>query len=440
MHTPPFTTLANWLNWQESLHPRAIDLGLDRVRTVAEQLGVHQPAATVITVAGTNGKGSSVAFLEAILTAAGYRVGSYTSPHLLRYNERIRVAGAEVDDAALCEAFARIDAARGNLSLTYFEFGTLAALLLFREAGVPVAVLEVGLGGRLDAVNLVDADAALITSIALDHTDWLGADRDSIGREKAGVCRPGRPLICAEPAPPDGLLAVLRERGARHYQVGRDYTFQRDTDHWQWGCATARLTGLPLPGLPGDHQLSNAAAVLMTLHTLADRLPVVPDAIHTGLRRAWIAARCQRIPGPVEWLLDVAHNPHGAAALARYLAATPARGRTHLVLGLLADKDAAAVARALDGAVDCWYTATLGGPRGRDGAQLAAVLRQSGVRRTLTGFADVAAACRAAAGAARRGDRIVVCGSFYTVAEALASGLPVGAPSAATAMRGFNLG
>lgn len=412
-----FTRLNDWLGWQETLHPRAIDLGLERVRTVWRRLQPEPLSPTIITVGGTNGKGSCVAFLDAILRAAGYQVGAYTSPHLLRYNERIRIDGVAADEAMLCWAFARIDAARGDLSLTYFEFGALAALELFREARVDVAVLEVGLGGRLDAVNIVDADAALVASVALDHTDWLGADRDSIGYEKAGIYRPGRPAICADPDPPPRLVEYAASLHARWLCVNRDYQFARTDATWRWQSGDWRFDALPLPALAGNHQLGNAAAVLMTLISLQDRLPVSPAAIPTGLINAKLPGRFQIIPGPVEWILDVAHNPHAAAALADQLRARPCAGRTWAIMGLLADKDAQGIIAALTGVIHQWYAVTLDGQRGRTGAELAAWLRATGARVETAGIRE---ACRVVQTAASPGDRIVVLGSFHTVAPVLA--------------------
>lgn len=419
MADPRFATLDDWLNWQETLHPRAIDLGLERVRAVLRRLQPEPPPHVVITVGGTNGKGSCVALLEAILRAAGYRVGAYTSPHLLRYNERIRVEGADADDEAICRAFARIDAARGDHSLTYFEFGTLAALELFRDARVEVAVLEVGLGGRLDAVNSVDADAALVVSIGIDHVDWLGSDRDSIGYEKAGIYRPGRPAICADPDPPARLLDHALNLGARLQRVGRDYGFARTGQTWCWWSGHSRLEALPPPALIGEHQLGNAAAALATLNGLRDRLTVQPNAIRAGLSRVRLPGRFQAIPGAVEWILDVAHNPHAAAVLADNLLDRTCSGRTLAIIGLLADKDAGGVIQALVDIVDDWYPVTLDGPRGRTAAELATLLRAVGARATARD--DLAAACRSARTAARPGDRIVVLGSFHTVAPILAA-------------------
>ena len=415
-----FTTLDDWLRWQETLHPRAIELGLERMRTVLRRLQPDTPPFAVITVGGTNGKGSCVAFLDAILRAAGYRVGAYTSPHLLRYHERIRVDGVEADDEALCQAFARIDAKRGDISLTYFEFGTLAALERFREAGVEVAVLEVGLGGRLDAVNVVDADAALVASIGIDHVDWLGLDRDSIGYEKAGIYRPGRPAICAEPDPPPRLLEHAHAIGSKLLRVGYDYDFTRVGATWRWRSAESHFEALPPLALAGEHQLGNAAAALMTLTSLRDRLPVDADAIRAGLLRARLPGRFQVIPGRVEWILDVAHNPAAAAVLADQLRNRACAGRTQVIIGLLADKDADGVIQALAGVVDEWHPVTLAGARGRASTDLAARLRSAGIQAVAL-HDDIASACRTALDGADAGDRIVVLGSFHAVAPVLAA-------------------
>jgi dihydrofolate synthase/folylpolyglutamate synthase len=424
--------LAQWLAWQEGSHPQAIDLGLERIRLVLKRLELEAPPYTIITVGGTNGKGSTVAFLEAILNAMGYRVGAYTSPHLLHYKERIRINGKEVDNPTICRAFACIDAARERVSLSYFEFSTLAALHIFREAAIQVAILEIGLGGRLDAVNGVDADVAIVTSIAIDHVEWLGSDRESIGREKAGIYRSGRPAVCADPEPPDSLLEYAGAIGASLYQVGKDYGFQHRAQDWSWRCERLHWQSLPLPSLMGEHQLSNAAAALMALTALAERLPVHPEAIRTGLIRAYVPARFQIIPGPVEWILDVAHNPHGATALAQCLRSRSCQGRTWAVLGMLIDKDAAGVAQVLENVIDIWYTATLQGARGRSGKQLADTLRAAVRNPDIFYFASVQEACRVAKERATKGDRIVVFGSFYTVAQALVTDGLLGSSSLLT--------
>jgi dihydrofolate synthase/folylpolyglutamate synthase len=413
-----FSTLNDWLHWQETLHPRAIDLGLERVRAVLHRLQPELPPFVTITVGGTNGKGSCVAFLDAILRAAGYRVGAYTSPHLLRYNERIRVNAVQVDDQSLCDVFSRIDTVRGDVSLTYYEFGTLAALELFRQANVDVAVLEVGLGGRLDAVNVLDADAALVTSIDLDHTDWLGADRDSIGYEKAGIFRPDRPAICAEADPPPRLIEHARRIGARLLQVGRDYDFTCAGSTWRWRSDELQFDDLPLPTLTSEPQLGNAAAALMTLTCLRQKLSVPSIAVHSGLTEADLPGRFQIIPGPVEWILDVAHNPRAAAVLAQNLRVRPCPGRTLAIMGLLADKDARGIIAALTQSIDTWYAVTLEGARGRTSAELMTLLHEANA--SVIPVANLQNACQAALAAARPGDRIVVLGSFHTVGPVLA--------------------
>lgn len=418
---PRFHTLADWLAWQEGLHPRRIDLGLERVAAVADRLGLLHPDCTVVSVAGTNGKGSSVALLEAICRAAGYRTGSYTSPHLLRYNERIRIDGSEVSDDTLCTAFERIDRARNGQSLTYFEFGTLAALQLFSAARLDIAVLEVGMGGRLDAVNIIDADVALVTSIGIDHSAWLGADRETIGREKAGIFRRDRPAVCSDPSPPVSLQQFAIDCGARWYALGQRFTQHRAGQGWDWLGWRGTYAGLPLPALAGERQLDNAAGVLAVVQLLDEHLPVSRTAIVQGLRTVRLAGRLQVFPGQPPIILDVAHNPDSAAMLASELQAGPVAGRTWLVLGMLADKAAGAFADALDGCVDCWCLAGLGGERGLPAGQLWQRIAGSGNGRRIRLFDSIAAALDHAVDAAAPADRIVVSGSFMAVAEALAS-------------------
>ncbi|HHH42791.1 MAG TPA: bifunctional tetrahydrofolate synthase/dihydrofolate synthase [Gammaproteobacteria bacterium] len=415
--SPRFATLQDWLDWQETLHPAAIDLGLERVGRVADRLHCRNPARVVISVAGTNGKGSSVAMLEAILLRAGYRVGCYTSPHLLRYNERIRLAGEEVSDQALCDAFARVDAARADDSLTYFEFGTLAALDIMRRARLDVALLEVGLGGRLDAVNIVDADAALLTSIGIDHTEWLGADRASIAREKAGILRAGCPAVCGDADPPDSLREVAQRAGADLRVLGQDFSLVEAARGWHWQGGQRRYRDLPRPALPGSHQLANAAAVLMLLGLLAERLPVNEKSVRAGLQWVQLAGRVQRLPGRVEQVLDVSHNAQAALALVDALRQLPLAGRTHAVLGMMRDKDIDAFTRVLDPLVSRWYPVGLAVERALPAEQLSARLAAiAGVER-VHACPTVAAAADRLDSAARPGDRILVCGSFFTVAE-----------------------
>ena len=414
-----FRTLDAWLAWQETLHPRAIDLGLERVALVARRLGLDRPSCTTVTVAGTNGKGSSVAMLASVLGAAGLRVGAYTSPHLRRYNERIRIDGAEIEDRALVAAFERIDQARGETTLSYFEFGTLAALLLFAEAGLDLQLLEVGLGGRLDAVNVVDADVALVTRVDLDHCDWLGHDREAIGREKAGIFRAGRPAIVSDPQPPDSLAAVAAELGADLRLRGRDFDIARigRDGRWDWVGRERRFEDLPAPALAGAHQYDNAAGVLAALEALPGDRPPGAGAVAAGLASVRLAGRLQARPGRVPVLLDVAHNPDACVRLARHLAARPVRGRTLAVLGVLADKDLAGMLAPLRDQVDAWYAAATPGPRGLSAEALAARLRAEGI--DPAGQGAVAALVAELQRTAGPDDRILVLGSFLTVAEAL---------------------
>ena len=409
-----FHTLDDWLRWQESLHPSEIELGLERVRTVLERLGLARPDFIVVTVAGTNGKGSSVAILETILQAAGYHVGTFTSPHLLRYNERIRVAGAPVTDAELCTAFEHIDSARGDISLTYFEFGALAAIDCLQRRGVEIAVLEVGLGGRLDAVNVLDADVALITPVDVDHVAWLGSDRETIGAEKAGIMRAGRPVVVSDPQPPQSVLQHADELGAPLALAGRDYRYEVQGVQWRWVAGGLSRNALPLPALRGHFQLANAAGVLMVLAWLGERFPVSQQAVRSGLLAVQLPGRFQVLPGRPMQILDVAHNPHSARALAQTLAGQPCSGRTLAVLGMLDDKDITATVASLRMLVDDWYLATLDAPRGATAARLREALGGEGQC-----FESVNAARAAALSVMSEDDRLVIIGSFYTVAAVL---------------------
>jgi dihydrofolate synthase/folylpolyglutamate synthase len=415
-------TLDDWLKYIERLHPQAIALGLDRVSAVKRALALS-PGYPVVTVGGTNGKGSCCAMLEAILLQAGYRVGCYTSPHLLRYNERVRIGGREVDDDTLCRAFERIEAVRVGLadvpSLTYFEFGTLAAVLAFTAAEVDVAILEVGLGGRLDAVNVFDADCALVVSVDLDHQDYLGDTRDAIGFEKAGIFRPERPAVCADADPPVTLLAHAREIGAELLLMGRDYGSAADSTQWRyWGPGGARQ-GLPYPALRGAYQLANAAACLTVLDQLRARVPVTAQDIRSGLLQAEIAGRFQVLPGQPQVILDVAHNPLAARSLAVNLASMPRPARTIAVFSMLKDKDIAGVAAAVKDRITHWLVASAEGPRGATAQQLAAALQRAGVTAPVECFENVAGAWRAACQIAAETDKIIVFGSFLTVAAVM---------------------
>lgn len=412
-----FSSLAQWLDWLERLHPKAIDLGLERVSQVWRRMG-ERLACPVISVAGTNGKGSSVALLESIYRAAGYSTGTYTSPHLLRYNERVRLNGEPATDAQLCAAFAVAEQARGEVSLSYFEFGTLAALHLFAQRGPEVVILEVGLGGRLDAVNIIDADLALISSIDYDHQAWLGDDIDQIAREKAGILRPGRPAVFNGVRPPRGLVEVAQQLGAPLLRRDRDYQWRPAEGHWSWRMGERRRSALPFPALYGRHQLDNAAAVLAAIELLGDRLPVGQEAVRTGLTTVRLAGRFQQIPGPPALILDVAHNPEAAHSLAAMLADQPCAGRTLAVFGIMADKDAAGVAASLLRQVDGWYLAAPAVTRAMPAPSLAKVLESLGAEqaRVCANMSQALASARAEAGAM---DRILVFGSFFTVAEVI---------------------
>jgi len=414
-----FKTLQEWLAWQEQLHPNPIDLGLTRVKRVLETLELAVPPYRILTVGGTNGKGSSVAFAEAMLRAGGYRVGAHTSPHILRYNERVRVEGTEVSDQELCDSFARIDAARGETSLTYFEFGFLAAIDIFAARGVEAAVLEVGLGGRLDAVNAVDPDAALVASVGMDHQDWLGPDRESIGFEKAGIYRPRRPALCGDRAPPASLLQHAGNTGACLQVLGRDFDWRTEGGRWSWHGHGSVMRDLPPPSLSGRIQYDNASTVIAALQSLQAVLPLPERAIRDGLAQAEIVARFQRVAGEVECVFDVAHNPDAARVLADNLRASPAAGRTYGVMGMFRDKAAEEVALALAPCFDRWYLGGLEGPRGQSAVELAARVHASVPHAATGGYPTVAAAYAAARAQSRSGDRLVIFGSFQTVAAVL---------------------
>jgi dihydrofolate synthase/folylpolyglutamate synthase len=419
---PPvrFARLDQWLEWQQSAHPVAIDLGLERVARVLRRTGWGGFRQPVITVGGTNGKGSCVALLDAMLRAGGFRVGTFMSPHLVDYRERIRIDGEWVSEASLVAAFERIADARCDDSLTFFEFNTLAALLVFETAGPDAIVLEVGLGGRLDAVNVVDADVAVVVSVGLDHMEYLGADLESIGREKAGIFRPGRAAICGMPEPPRSVGQVAGSMGARLLVRGRDFRGDERADGtWDYRDAQGELTDLPAPALQGVAQVGNAATVLAALRELSARLPLSREAIECGLREVQLPGRFQRVSTPdgIEWIFDVAHNPDAAAVLAANLARHPARGRTLAVCGMLSDKDVPAVLAALRGRIDRCFAATTDGPRGLSDAAMVGRGAEAGIEMIPGG--TVREAMQVAAEDARAGDRIVVFGSFHTVGPAL---------------------
>jgi dihydrofolate synthase / folylpolyglutamate synthase len=415
--------LAGWLSYIERQHPQAIALGLERVERVRDAMGLV-PAVPVITVAGTNGKGSTCAMLEATLSAAGYRVGLYTSPHLLRYNERVRIAGREVDDASLVSAFARVEAARtekaGDIRLTYFEFGTLAAVDLFLRSAVDVLVLEVGMGGRLDAVNIFDADCAIVTSIGLDHMDYLGPTREAIGHEKAGIFRAGKPAVLADPAPPASVLAHAQAIGALLLRIGHEFGYQAEGDQWLFRGPAGRKPGLPHPALRGRTQLLNASAAFAALDTLQQRLPVSMRHLRRGLAEVELRGRFQVLPGRPVVVLDVGHNPQAAAVLSDNLSDMGPYPATWAVFGMLSDKDISGVVSLLAKRVDQWMVCTLPPPRGAQAAELAQVLARCRVD-AVREFENPALAYAAACSEAAENDRIVVFGSFHTVADVLAA-------------------
>jgi dihydrofolate synthase / folylpolyglutamate synthase len=414
-------TLSDWLVYIERQHPKTIAMGLERVRTVAGRMALPKLARFVITVGGTNGKGSTVAFVEAIARAAGWRVGAYTSPHLLRYNERVRVDGNDADDIVLAEAFDAVEAARGDTVLTYFEYGTLAALWLFARSDLDLVILEVGLGGRLDAVNSVDPDVAVITTVDLDHQDWLGDTVEKIGFEKAGIARAWKPLVLGDDDPPSSVLGHAYAIGASAVRIGCDFFFERidnDSTHWRWREIGCELE-LPMPALAAPVQLRNAAVAIAALRALPVDLPEA--AFIDGVRIARVAARLQRfIRDGVEIVVDVGHNPQAARALAAWLDASPVSGPTHAVFAALGDKDVCGVVEALADGVDRWWLAGLedAGPRGITvdafAERLAATAAADGRR-----HAAIAEALTAARREAVPGARILVFGSFHTAAAAL---------------------
>jgi dihydrofolate synthase/folylpolyglutamate synthase len=414
----PGRSLAEWLDYIERIHPKSIQLGLERVAKVRDMLG-RSSSAAFFTVAGTNGKGSTCAMLEAILIAAGYRVGLYTSPHLLRYNERVRLDGVPLSDARLCAAFETIERARGEITLTYFEFGTLAAWEIFAVEALDAVILEVGLGGRLDAVNAFETDCALLTSVDLDHTDYLGDTRERIGSEKAGIFRRGKPAVVADPDPPRSVLDHAGAVGADLWLIGRDFGYRKQGQQWMFWGRGVRRGGLAPPALRGDRQLANASAALAALDALRARLPVGMQDIRNGLAHVDLPARFQVLPGRPTVVLDVAHNPQAAAALAENLAGMGFYPETYAVFGMLRDKDIVGVCRALKNRISAWFAADLSVPRGAGAQVLADALASASAGGDVLCFRNPLEAYAAARKRANENDRIVVFGSFHTVAEVM---------------------
>ena len=415
-----FETLEDWLSWQQTLHAKKIDLGLERVCTVLERLGIRQPPYRILTVAGTNGKGSTVGVCANVLSAAGYRVGTFTSPHLFHYRERIAVAGKHLSDAELVSLFDAVDQARGNTSLTYFEFGFVAAALAFSRAKAHVAVLEVGLGGRLDAVNALDADAAVVVSVGLDHMSWLGEDREAIGFEKAGVFRPRRPAIVADPQPPRSVIDHAASIGASLRCVGQDFHYRLSGGgrRWQYEDEHRTLEDLPLPGGLVGYGLANAAGALALLSSVSDKLPLPAAAIAAGLSRPGPRGRLERhtLDG-AEWLFDVAHNPHGAAALAQAIDPAP-NGVSHALVAVMGDKDIEGLLKPMVPSTDQWWVTSTGTERGADPGLVAQHLGDLGAKE-VTVIADLGATLTRLRQLLGSGDRVTVFGSFHTVGPAL---------------------
>ena len=428
-----FDTLDEWLAYCERLHPKNIDMGLDRVKVVAQRLGTRFDCP-VITVAGTNGKGSTCAMLESILRQAGYRTGVYTSPHLVHFEERLRLQGEPVAATELIASFAAVERARcqngAEVSLTYFEFSTLAILDVMARSGLDAVILEVGLGGRLDAVNIMDPDCAVITSIDLDHMEFLGPDREAIGREKAGIMRTGRPVVVSDPMPPQSVLDHAFAIGADLWQAGKDFSVAGDKQQWGWTCSaqrgSRRYSGLAYPALRGANQLVNAAGVLAALTALRERLPITAQAVRNGLAMVELAGRFQIVPGAPTLVLDVSHNPHSVAAMVANLDVMGYFPTTHAVFGAMADKDLQPMLARVMPLIDRWYFTDLPTPRADTGEGLKAKWQALNTRAEVQAqtFADPAQALAAATAAADPADRIVVFGSFYTVGGVLKDGIP----------------
>nr|WP_315202432.1 bifunctional tetrahydrofolate synthase/dihydrofolate synthase [uncultured Albidiferax sp.] len=418
-------TLNDWLAHCERLHPTTIELGLDRVRTVAQRMGLAL-ACPVITVAGTNGKGSTCAMLEAILLQSGYRTGVYTSPHLVHFEERCRIGGEIASASDFVAHFAAVESARGDISLSYFEFSTLAILALMAQSQLDVAILEVGLGGRLDAVNIIDTDCAIITSVDLDHMEFLGTTREAIGFEKAGIMRAGKPVVVSDPMPPQSVLDHAKSIGADLWRFGEDFNFSGDKQQWGWAGRGRRYAGLGYPGLRGANQLMNASGVLAALTALREQLPITAQAVRTGLSMVELPGRFQIVPGQPTLVLDVAHNPHAVAALAANLDAMGFFPTTHAVFGAMADKDLLPMLARIGPLIDRWYFTDMPTPRAATAAHLQTQWLAQNTRQDASSsvHTDPMQALHAAIAAADPADRIVVFGSFYTVGGVLEGGIP----------------
>ena len=414
-----FDSLKGWLDWQESLHPVKIDLGLERAAQVYHALNPDCIKPITITVAGTNGKGSCIAYLEAIYRAQGYRVGAYSSPHILKYNERIKIDGKPVSDELICEAFARIESVRCNTSLSYFEFGTLAALDIFWRSGLDIQLLEVGLGGRLDAVNIIDPNVSLITSIGIDHIDWLGETREAIGQEKAGIFRAKTPAIIGDCDPPESLLQSAIDKDARLYCINKDFGYKKQTTTWDWFAGDRHISQLPEPGLKGEHQYRNASSVILAVEVLAKSLPVSDMAIRIGLKNIQLLGRFQLIDDKIPVLIDVGHNPEAVKTLVDYLNMTFPDKRIHAIFSMMKDKDIAGVLEIMNPVVYDWFFAPIANPRAATEPLMRKIFSQSSVSRISFGFTGFADAFNAAKNQSLENDLLLVFGSFFLVSDCL---------------------
>ena len=415
-----FDTLQEWLGWQEKSHPVTIDLGLERVERVYKALNPAASKPITITVAGTNGKGSCIAYLEAIYRAQGYKVGAYTSPHILKYNERIKINGKPVADDLICKAFERIEQVRGQTSLSYFEFGTLAALDIFSRADLDIQLLEVGLGGRLDAVNIVEPDAAIISSIGIDHVAWLGETREKIGFEKAGIFRADVPAIVGDPKPPAALKQVADDKKAIFYAIANDFSYTKQEDGWKWQFGNKQMNGLPEPALKGEHQYRNASAVIMAITLLAAKLPIAEQAIRQGLANVQLPGRFQLIDGIIPVLLDVGHNPEAVQTLVEYLQQNFPNRRIHAIFSMMKDKDIAEVLRIMDPVVTSWFFAPLANLRAATQTLMREIFAQLAMGNVSFGYTGFVDAYTAAKKQAHPGDLLLVFGSFFLVSDCLA--------------------
>jgi len=415
-----FKHLKDWLAWQETLHSQKIELGLDRIAEVADTAGIKKPEYLTIIVAGTNGKGSIVSILESIYNQAGYRVGAYTSPHLLHYNERIRINNCNVDDEMLCQAFHVVDQLRGDTSLSYFEFGTIAAMQIFNNIDLEVVIYEVGLGGRLDAVNILDADLSIVSSIGIDHIQWLGSTRESIGLEKAGIFRSHSPAVCGDTDPPKSLIAYAEKLGTELFLIDQDFSFSiTENESWSFNSSKCVWNFLPIPNLYGETQISNAATALMGMSAVDDKLPITSENISKGLTEINLLGRFQNISGPCDIILDVAHNLDSAKVLVKNLISLNQATKTVAVFAILADKDVQGIIDSVKEHIDEWYISQISFDRALSSAELKSEILEHSPDTVVHTYPSITEAYKAAKLSASSSMRIVVFGSFLTVAEVL---------------------